>query len=227
MHVAKLHIQGNSLVGLYIVAMDEIVLVGPEVPDKYDKDLAEIFKAKVVRTTIAGTSLIGIFAATNGKELLVPHMILDNEEEILKENNISYHKIQSNLTCHGNNIVANKNAAILNPNYEEEAAEQIKTALGTDIFPASVDDAPTVGSFMVANDKYGLVSHEVSDVEFDHIVKVLKIELDAGTVNMGSTTIGSGIVVNTEGFVIGDMSGGPEVMNADEVLGFLNRGDEQ
>lgn len=227
MHVAKLHIQGNSLVGLYIIAMKDFIIVGPEVPDRYDSDLEDIFDAKVVRTTIAGTSLVGIFAVSNGKELLVPHIILEHEEKVLKENNISFHKIISNLTCHGNNIVANKHSAIINPEYEEEAAKQIKSALGTDIFPATINDAPTVGSFMVAHDTCGLVSHNVSDSEFDNIAKHLQIDLDSGTVNMGSTTIGSGVVSNNSGFVIGDISGGPELVNTDEVLGFLNQGDEE
>lgn len=224
MHVLKIHIQGNSLVGLYVVPMNDFVIVGPETPEQLDKDLEEIFKAKVVRTTIVGTSLVGMFLATNGTHLIVPHLIFEHEEAVLKENNIPYTKINSTLTCHGNNIVANSNAAIINPEYEDTAAKEIQAALGTDVYPGTISNVPSMGSLIVANDTHGLVSHEVTDEEFDLIKEQLGIELDAGTVNMGSVNIHSGIALNNAGFIIGDQSGGPELMNADETLGFLDRG---
>ena len=40
---------------------------------------------------------------------------------------------------------------------------------------------------------------------------------------MGVPFIGSGILANSHGFVIGDASGGPEIVNADEALGFIGR----
>ena len=40
---------------------------------------------------------------------------------------------------------------------------------------------------------------------------------------MGVPFIGSGIVCNNHGFIIGDASGGPEIVNADEALGFIGR----
>ena len=41
-------------------------------------------------------------------------------------------------------------------------------------------------------------------------------------VNMGGVQVSSGVAVNNKGFVIGTMSGGPEVMNADQALGFID-----
>ena len=38
---------------------------------------------------------------------------------------------------------------------------------------------------------------------------------------MGSPYVSSGILTNKNGFVIGSMSGGPEIDNADKALGFL------
>jgi len=44
------------------------------------------------------------------------------------------------------------------------------------------------------------------------------LNITTGTVNMGNPFVGSGILCNDKGFVIGDMSGGPEIMNAEEAL---------
>ncbi len=227
MHVSKIHIQGNGLVGLYIVPMNDFVIVGPETPEELDATLEEVFKAKVVRTTIVGTSLVGVFLATNGEVLIVPHIIFDHEREVLDKVGVPYKIIQSNFTCHGNNIVANKHAAIISPEYEENAAKEIKEALGTEIYPGTVDLVPSIGSLIVTNDTHALVSHDISDEEFDFIKEKLRVSLDVGTVNMGSTNIHSGIALNNNGFVIGDQSGGPEIVNADEVLGFLDRENEK
>jgi len=222
MHVAKIKIQGNSLVGFYVVPMNDFVIVGPETPVELDSTLEDVFKAKVVRTTIAGASLVGVFLATNGSVLIVPDIIFDHEEKVLKDNKIPYVKVSSRFTCHGNNIVANSKCAIISPEYEVEAVEVIRSAFGTDIFPGTINGVPSVGSLIVANDTHGLISHDATDEEFDYFQEKLGVSLDVGTVNMGSTNIHSGIALNNSGFIIGDQSGGPEVVNADEALGFLD-----
>ena len=221
MHVAKLNIQGNSLAGLYVLSLDGIGLVGPEVSKKDLKIIEEVFNAEAVRLTIAGTGLIGIFAATNGKTLVVPSIIFPHEERILEEAGVLYNKIDTKLTCLGNNIVASKKGVLINAGFEESALEQLQDAFKLPFKVFSLNDIPTIGSFVVCNSKKGLCSHEFSDEDIELMEKHLGVELTTGTVNMGSTQIRSGLAVNDDGFVIGDSSGGPEIINADEALGFL------
>lgn len=226
MHVAKLEIQGNSLVGLYVVPMDDVVLVGHEVPTQFDKQLKEIFDAEIVRITIAGTSLLGVFVATNGKTLVIPNIVFEHEEAALIKAGVEYTKIESNHTCLGNNIAASKKGILVNPEFESDAVEQIAQAFSLPIKTDTVDGAPTIGSYIVCNDNYGLASHEFSDKQIDELSKHLGVKLSTGTVNLGSTNIASGIAVNNSGFIIGEISGGPEVINADQALGFLGDDDE-
>lgn len=221
MHVAKLDIQGNSLVGLYIVPMDDIVLVGPEISKKDRRIIESVFKVETVALTIAGTGLIGVFAATNGSVLVVPEIIFPHEEQILKEAGVNYRKIKTTLTCLGNNIVASRKGVLLNPGFEEEALSQLQEAFSLPFKVFSLGDIPTIGSFIVCNSKYGLCSHDFSDEDISSIEKHLGIQLTTGTVNLGSTQVKSGLAVNDAGFVIGASSGGPEIINADEALGFL------
>ena len=50
----------------------------------------------------------------------------------------------------------------------------------------------------------------------------MNVKVAKGSVNFGSPFISSGLICNKNGFIIGDISGGPEIQNADEALGFLN-----
>ncbi|MFP4523352.1 MAG: hypothetical protein ACLFNM_02280 [Candidatus Woesearchaeota archaeon] len=219
MHVAKIHIQGNSLVGLYIVPTNDVVLVGQEVPQSLDATLEEVFGAPVVRFTVAGASLIGIFLATDGETLLVPNILFAHEKEILKKQNIPFMEIDTLHTCLGNNLIFHKNGLILMPDYEDKVIKQLQS-LNKPIHKKAFGEHNSIGSVFVANSKHGLVTHDISQEDFDFLQKNLSIQLMTGTVNMGSVHIKSGIAVTDKGFVIGDHSGGPEIVNADEALGF-------
>lgn len=220
MHVSKLDINGTSLVGLFILPLNDVVLVGPEVPQEEYSLLEEIFGAKVLKLSIAGTSLIGVFLATDGEKLLVPNVILDHEKEILDKSGIPYIIVDSIQTCLGNNVVFTKKGLVCNPSIEKSALDQIASFVGV---PINLSDAqvPTIGSFLTHNSTHGLVSHDLSDDQIVHLSEILGLKLSPGTVNMGGSQVASGVALNDKGFVIGVLSGGPEIMNADVAFGFI------
>lgn len=221
MHVEKLDINSSSLVGLYVVPLDDIVLVGHDVPESLDKTLEEVFGAKVRRISIAGTSLIGVFLSTDGDNLLVPHIIFPHEEELIKD--LSYVKIETNHTCLGNNIVFTKKGMLVNPELEKDVRAQLEETFKIPIGDITINDVPTIGSLMAHNGTYGLITNEVSQSQLEQLQDFLGLELTGGSVNMGATHIASGVAVNKHGFIIGEQSGGPEIINADQAFGFLEK----
>jgi translation initiation factor 6 len=223
MHVIKAEIQGNSLVGLYILPLENMVLVGREVPTTLDKDLEDVFGVPVVRITLAGTSLVGVFAATDGKRLLVPHIIFEDEELALEEAGVEYHKIHTNQTCLGNNLIFTQAGCVVNGEYKKEEQDQIAKALGVQVSTFSIGSLTAIGNFVAHNGQTGLIGYEASQEDIDALRNLLDLELTSGTVNLGSTQVHSGIAVNKNGFVIGKASGGPEIVHADEVFGFLDK----
>jgi translation initiation factor 6 len=84
-----------------------------------------------------------------------------------------------------------------------------------------LNEIKTIGSFIVCNSTHGLCSHDFSDEQISELESFLGIKLTTGTVNLGSTQVKSGLAVNDHGFIIGELSGGPEIINVDEALGFL------
>ncbi len=220
MHVAQMNVRGTGLVGLYMVATESYVLVGREVPESWDKTIEEVFKVPIIRITVAGTSLLGTFVATNGVEIIVPSIIFEREEDVLKEAGIKYTKIKTDLTCLGNNVVASEKGSLINPDFEDSAVEEIGKAFPGEVKKFKISENPTVGSFVVHNGKFGLITPDVSNENAKIVEMHLGIQLTSGTVEMGVSQVRSGLVANKNGYIIGNHSGGPELVNADRALGY-------
>jgi translation initiation factor 6 len=78
-----------------------------------------------------------------------------------------------------------------------------------------------VGSLAKGNKKGLLLSADAKEFEQKFLKDLLKVKITLGTMNFGSPYVSSGIVCNSHGLIVGDSSGGPEIQNADEALGFI------
>jgi translation initiation factor 6 len=69
--------------------------------------------------------------------------------------------------------------------------------------------------------KKSLMSNDFDREDQKLIEKTFDVVATPGSVNMGSPYVRAGIICNGNGFIVGSNSGGPEITNADEALGFL------
>ena len=68
----------------------------------------------------------------------------------------------------------------------------------------------------------GLLCHpKTSEEEIRFLEKVFKVPVMIGTINHGSPVIGSGLVANTKGAIIGDLTTGIEMGRIEEALGYI------
>jgi translation initiation factor 6 len=221
MHVAQANVNGNPNVGLYLYANDNYCLAGIEVSESLSKIVEKVLKVPVYRVSICGTSFTGVFCAGNNSCLLLPNIVLDAELSVLKKLNIVFRVISTDLTALGNNILCNDAGALVNPDLSARAKKSIREALGVNLVPGTIADLPTVGSLGVMNDKGCLLHMDAEDTELAE--DLFEVPCETGTVNKGNPYVRSAICANTNGFVISDDSGGPEVNWVDEVLGFLGK----
>jgi translation initiation factor 6 len=220
-HVFITNFNGNPNVGLYGFATSKYCLIGRDVPEKDIPQIEEVLNVKTIPMTIAGTSLLGVFLSGNSKCLLVPKIAFSQELEILDKHKIKYALIDTKHTCLGNNIICNDEGCVVSEEYGEREIKQFKKALGIEVERAKIADLSTLGSLAVHANKYLLCHHDILEQEADILKKMLKVNVSTGTVNGGIPFVGSGILSNDHGFIIGDHSGGPEITNADESLGFI------
>jgi translation initiation factor 6 len=217
-HALITNFNSNPNVGLYGYANDKYCLIGREVPEKLHKQMAEVLNVKLIPMTIAGTSLLGVFLNGNNKILLVPSIAFPQELQLLDKHKIKYKVIDSKYTCLGNNMIITDKAGIISNEYGIRETKQLSDALGFDVITAKIANHNTLGSLAVHNKNGMLCHHDILESEAKLLKKVLKVEINTGTVNMGNPFVGSGILCNSKGMVIGEASGGPEIVNADQAL---------
>jgi len=222
-HVLVTNFNSNPNVGLYGYATDKYCLLGTEIPEDISEEISEVLNVPIIRMNIAGTSLLGIFLNGNNNCLLVPKIAFQNELDILDKHKIKYKIIDTKFTCLGNNIICNDNGCVVSSEYGEKEIKIFKDALKVGVTKAKIAGLSILGSLAVHTKKGLLCHHEILEHEAELLKKTLKVEIYTGTVNMGVPFIGSGILCNNHGFIIGDASGGPEVVNADETLGFMGK----
>jgi len=222
MATLKTNFNGTPNVGLYGYATKDYLLLG--------EHLTDIVYAEVVKTLgnvpvhmfrVAGTGMPGIFLAGNSKTLLIPSIAFDYELEQLKKLNIPYSALSTRHTCLGNNIVCNDHGAIISTDFSEEERQEIERLLGVPAVCMDIAKLPTPGALILLNGKYGIIHRDASQTEIVQAEKILGVTLMPATVNLGTPYLRAGILLNSHGFIIGDQSGGPEIVHIEDRLGFL------
>lgn len=214
------NLYGNPNIGLYGFCTDKYALVGKEVPQELAHKFEQVLKVPIHRITIAGTSLIGVFVTGNAHALLVPGIIFDHELEALKKLKLNVQVLQTKLTCLGNNILCNDKGALISPNFTQEEAQFIQKALKVPVQKAKLVKLDNVGSMAVLNSTGCIVHVDASEEDLALIQSSLGVEAEPGSINLGNPYIKSGVLCNDHGYVVGDQSGGPELVHFEECLGF-------
>jgi translation initiation factor 6 len=213
----KARFNGDPNIGLYGFAADEYCLLGFE-PQKILDKMENALGVKARVATIAGTELIGLFAAGNKSGIIVPKIIEDYELKQLKKLfGINVSVIEAKDTALGNMVVCNDNGCVI-PDKLKRYKRDIEDALNCYVQIGSIAGLDTIGSVAVANNKGCLCHPDASSEEIKMLGDVLRVKVDVGTAGFGSPFIKSGIIVNSEGIVFSELSTGPEIGRFEEVF---------
>lgn len=222
MHVLTLNARGNQNIGLYAYATDTYCLIGPELQE-HKQEIQDVLQVPVHIHTIAGTGLLGVFLAGNDNTLLVPQIAFDHEVESLQKH--AHVKVfDTRHTALGNNLVLNNYGCLVGPMFSEEEHKQLAELLEVPVHQFAIADIEVVGSAILANSHGAVIHRDATQFEIDMAQDTLQLQkVYPGTANLGSPYVRSAAVANTHGFVIAENSGGPEITNMDEALGFLEQ----
>jgi translation initiation factor 6 len=111
---------------------------------------------------------------------------------------------------------------MVHPDIKDVSIEEIRDVLRVPVYRGTIASLKTVGMTAVVTNK-GLLCHpKVADEEKQHLEKVFGVNVMIGTVNHGSPVIGSGLVANSKGALIGNLTTGIEMGRIEEALGFLD-----
>ena len=224
MHILKININGNPNIGLFGFANDKFCLLSKDASDDVASKVEKVLKVPVLRINICGTSLIGAFIASAGdNSILVPSIAFENELNFLNKAGIKYHIIKTELTALGNNIVCNSEGCLVNPDFDDGDLRQIERAVLKRIKKATIASVPTIGSAIAITKQGCAVHRDISDKEVEILNKTLHTKkILNGTLNLGNPFIRTGVIANSNGFVVGEQTTGPELQFLDEAFGFID-----
>jgi len=219
-HILITDFEGNPNIGAYALATDKYCLVGHNISKNIIKEIEEIFKVPVYQISIAGTDLVGIFCAANNRKLLVPNLVFDSEIKRLKDLNIDFEIIDTELTALGNNILCNDNGAIINIHYTEKEKEKIEKALGVKAIKMKISNVEVPGSCAALTNTHCVIHRDIDEEDLKKVEKHLGVKCETGTVNLGVPYIRVAVVNNSFGLMVSKSTTGPEINNLDQGLGY-------
>jgi translation initiation factor 6 len=219
-YVKRASFHGDVNIGLFGFASDKFVIL----PDKtLDTSVLDV---PPVTSTISDTQLIGLFLVGNSKGIVFPKIVEESEREnilsSLRELGLEVNTVvlKSKYTALGNLIVCNDKGAIVS-DLLKSSRRTIEDALDVEVVIAEIAESKLPGSFCVATNRGFLLSNNGSEDDYELLKDVLKVDGDIGSVNFGSVFVRSGIIANSNGYVVGEMTTGVELSRIDEALGFI------
>ena len=153
----------------------------------------------VIKTSVAGTRLVGRMTVGNRNGLLMPNTTTD--QELMQVRNslpdeVVVQRIDERLSALGNCIACNDYVALVHPDIDRETEEVVADVLGVEVFRQAVAGNVLVGSFCCFTNQGGVVAPSTTVEDLDELSSLLQVPLVAGTVNRGSDVVGAGLVAN-------------------------------
>jgi translation initiation factor 6 len=210
---------GNTSIGVYSVATEEIMIVPPQVSDFNVTKLEEWLKVKVARTVIGGSVLIGALACANSNGIILPNYVREKEIDAIKTCiDLNIMIMETRKTAYGNLVLANDYGALADPRLKEADLKKISDTLGVEVVCGEIAGLPYVGSIATATNK-GVLAHPLLKEDEQKVLKdVFKVPVDVGTINCGVPYVATGLVANSHGAIAGYMTTGPELFIIGQAL---------
>ena len=212
---------GSSYVGVFARATDDCLLVRSDIDDDLQEAVGAELGVPAVSTTVGGSGTVGALAVGNENGLLVSSRATDRErEQIAEATDRSVVELPGRINAAGNVVLANDTGAYVHPDLSREAVQAVKDALAVPVQRGDIAGVYTVGTAAVATNRGVLCHPKATDQTLDELEELLDAPADIGTINYGGPLVGSGLLANDTGYVVGEATTGPELGRIDAALGY-------
>ena len=211
---------GTPNLGVFCLATDSYALIPVETPAKFKNLVEKLLKVPVYRVSISSSALIGVLSSGNSNGIILPRTVREEEVMKLKRyidiNVVVLSDIKE--TALGNLILVNDKAAIVSTVLPKYVFSQLSDVLGVEIIRKNLGNSFLVGSLAVVSNKGLLLNPLVSDNELEELSQIFNVPANVGTVNKGSIFLRAGILVNSNGALVGNETTGHELMRIQQTL---------
>lgn len=211
----------NPNVGVYCRANDKVGFIQKNLTKKDINTVTNVLDVDLIELSISDSSIIGSLLAMNSTGAVVCNFIDKISFDLIKEQGIELCVISDKYNAAGNDILVNDKGCLVHPDIKDKSIKKIEETLNVPAYKGTIGGLKTVGMAAAVTNK-GLLCHpKVTSEEKKLLKKVFDVPVMIGTVNHGSPVIGSGLVANNNGAVIGNLTTGIEMGRIEEALGFL------
>lgn len=211
----------NPNVGIYCRANNKTAFVQRGLTKKAKQQIATTLDVKVVDICICDATIIGSLLALNSNGAIVTEAIDEISHKKLKDQGLRILLLKDVINAAGNDILANDHGCLVHPEMKGPSLKKIQDTLGVPVERGCIAGLGTVGMAAVVTNKGCLCHPKIDKNEQQQLEELFKVKAMIGTINHGFPMIGSGLVANDHGALIGKNTTGIEMGRIDEALGFL------
>jgi translation initiation factor 6 len=221
--VIRASFAGSSHIGVFARSTNDTLLVRRDAEEELVAEMANELQVDTVSTTIAGSGTVGALAVGNENGFVVSGRAADREVEQLAETaERPVTELPGRINAAGNVILVNDYGAYVHPDLKREATTTIRDALEVPVERGDIADVRTVGTAAVATNEGVLCHPKAREAELEAIEDTLDVRADIGTINYGAPLVGSGLLANDHGFIVGEDTTGPELGRIEDALDFID-----
>lgn len=214
--------QGRESLGVYCRSTDDRCLIPPNVSDSILEEAEDALEVPVDTVTVGGTSILGALTAMNSNGILVADIISERERTRLEDAGLAVGELGGVVNAAGNAVLCNDHGAIVDPRCPSDLLDTIEETLDVPVEIGTVGGVRTPAAASLVTNEGALVHPKATEAEIATVEELLDVASMPGTVNHGSPYVGSGVVANSHGALIGTTTTGPELNRLEDALGYLD-----
>lgn len=210
---------GDPHIGVFSRVFEDVAVIPPEISSEVEEMYREAFDVDIIRTTLQGSPIIGSLLVGNSNGFVVTGLASQSELDILSEYR-DLMLLEEGMNAAGNVILANDLFAIVHPEMERDVREMIGEFLKVPVIPLTLGEIKTVGMAGVATNKGIVVNPRSTPGEISALEELSDLPIGKGSINMGNSMVGTGLVANSHGYLAGAETSGYELGRIEDIFGF-------
>ena len=211
----------NPNVGVYCRTNDKVAFLQQKLLKRIKTKIINALQVELEELTISDSTIVGSLLTMNSHGAIITWTANQMTIDAVKNHGLEVTIIEDVLNAAGNDILVNDYGAMVHPKMKDATIKQLKTTLHVPVERGTIAQQDVVGMAAVVTNQGCLCHPKITDDEKKHLEKLFNIESMIGTVNHGDPMIGTGLVANSKGAIIGRDTTGIEMGRIEEALGFL------
>lgn len=208
---------GNPYLGVYCASNESISLLPSDAGQDLASNVEEALGVEPIKLTVSSSHIIGSLVAMNSHGIVVTNQVESAEVKRMEEH-LPVLRLDDRLNAAGNNILVNDHGAVVNRNFKPKTIEALEDFFGFECLRLRVAGMDTVGSVCKVTNSGGICHPKTSDAEKASLQEALKVEFSPITLNYGSAMVGSCLIANSNGAIVGNNSTPIELGRLEDAL---------